>query len=108
MSVQATLKKKKRQVEKGFNIAIREVALEVLEEAQDRVPVITGFLKNSGEVEKISEDKYAVTFTAPYAIYVHEIPRPPSSNGEYKYLRNALRVVVSRDIVVDKVRERLT
>lgn len=49
------------------------VADQILEVSQRLVPVDTGFLKSTGKVVKNSIGTYSVVYTAPYAVYVHEI-----------------------------------
>ena len=53
------------------------------------VPRLTGHLARSVRVEMqdtIGGVKGSISYNAPYAAIVHEIPRPPSSNGQWKYL----------------------
>lgn len=49
------------------------VADQILATSQLLVPVDTGFLKSTGKVVKNSIGTYSVVYTAPYAVYVHEI-----------------------------------
>lgn len=49
------------------------VANQILAESQILVPVDTGFLKSTGKIVKNSIGTYSVIYTAPYAVYVHEI-----------------------------------
>lgn len=49
------------------------VAEQILEVSQRLVPVDTGYLKSTGKIVKNSIGTYSVVYTAPYAVYVHEI-----------------------------------
>lgn len=50
----------------------------VMNEAQQRVPVVTGRLRSSAFVREVQRNQYrtdvAYGYEAPYAIFVHEIP----------------------------------
>lgn len=81
---------------KGATVeAIRERAGDLLEDARDRVPVVTGTLRDSGKVDELA-DGADVVFSADYATDVHE---NPDSTG-YKFLEGALKAT-SPDVVDD-------
>jgi hypothetical protein len=67
----------------------------VLGEAKNRCPYATGFLSGSGTTEgpigEGLESSYIVGFNAIYAAAVHEILTNHHSQGEAKFLENALR-----------------
>lgn len=62
-----------------------KAANELLDDANDVVPVITGNLKDSGHVE-VERDSVKVVYDTDYAIYVHEDPR----GRGYKWLENTM------------------
>lgn len=63
-----------RNIETSDRDAIYKfVADQILEVSQRLVPVDTGYLKSTGRVVKNSIGTYSVIYTAPYAVYVHEI-----------------------------------
>ena len=55
----------------GVAHLLDKVANDVLKDAQDKAPVKTGYLKNSGHIEA-GDDKYSryVVFSASYSIFV--------------------------------------
>lgn len=82
--------------EKAVAAAIYSEAQAVLTEAKILVPYITGNLQTTGDVLPVRKEGGValvaeVVFTAPYALRVHEEPRPPSSNGTFKYLEIPLK-----------------
>lgn len=69
---------------------VKEVGENILEESQFLVPVDTGALQASGDLnEKGSGKKYTVTvsYDTDYATYVHEIMHTFHPVGQAKYLR---------------------
>lgn len=52
---------------------LRDVANDVFKWSQYFVPVDTGYLKSTGYVKQVGRFSFEVGYTAPYAIYVHEI-----------------------------------
>lgn len=62
-------------------------------EAQKRVPVETGNLKNSAFTRRAQDDDMAIEigFSASYAPFVHENLEVTHHVGEAKFLENALR-----------------
>lgn len=56
------------------------IATQILAVAKRNCPVRTGRLRDSGKVERVTvrgmQAEGAVTFTAPYAVFVHEGTRP--------------------------------
>lgn len=84
----------------GFKSGMRQWLAKVAAESQVEVPRITGHLARS--MRWGVSDGHPVTgfirYQAPYAGIVHEVPRPASSNGKWKYLedpmkRNAMSMV---------------
>ena len=61
----------------------------ILKEAQSRVPVDTGKLRDSGKAEA-EGDQATVSFSTGYAVPVHENLEAHHNNGEAKYLEKAL------------------
>jgi len=80
----------------------------VLKEAKKKTPVDTGFLQSSGEVE-MRGDKAVVTFTAEYALPVHERVEVSHANGEAKFLEKGVNIVLNRqtleDVLARNIRE---
>lgn len=70
-----------------------ELANQVLERAKDLVPVDTGDLRDSGQVVPEGDGSYAVEFTAPHAIYVHERTELHHAHGQAKFLEQAVAEV---------------
>ena len=72
----------------------------VATDSQMLVPRITGKLARS--LRKTIRERPAVfgtlEYTAPYAVVVHEVPRPPSSTGFHKYLEKPWKAH-ERDLV---------
>lgn len=68
-----------------------EAGFKVLKVAQERTPVDTGNLKNSGYVRKEGKLGVIVGFSAAYAIYVHENLEAHHDTGQAKFLESALR-----------------
>ena len=65
--------------------ATREVAAEMLAAAQERAPVVSGELRDSGRVVD-AQDGAQVEFTAEYAAEVHE---NPESEG-FRFLESVI------------------
>lgn len=64
-------------------------AEDIFTETQVQVPVKTGFLKGSGEVA-LKGDMVEIKYTAPYAIYVHEILSNYHPNGKAKFVEDPM------------------
>ena len=79
---------------KGLNVQSLKIALKILDRAQTKVPVDTGFLKSTGRVKQI-KDGYQVVYDANYAIYVHEIENYKHKNGQAKFLEEAYYEVMN-------------
>lgn len=90
--------------------ALEQVAREILAEAKKRVPVDTGFLRSSGQVEAGSGVVH-IRFTADYAAAVHERTERSYQNGEAKYLERAVNVTLSKEraseVIAQHLREAL-
>ena len=82
----------------GLTIRSLKIALAILDRAQTKVPVDTGFLKSTGRVKQI-KDGFEVVYDADYAIYVHEdIDAKHPNGGQAKYLEEAYYEVMSEVI----------
>lgn len=88
-----------RLVVKGLNEDSLRIALKILDRAQRKVPVDTGFLKSTGYVRRV-RDGYEVGYDADYAIYVHEIVENRHPNGgQAKFLEEAFYEVMSEIVM---------
>ena len=56
------------QVHKAVEEAVAQEAQDMFQESQQKCPVLTGKLKASGYIKKISTYHYEVGYTAPYAL----------------------------------------
>jgi len=82
----------------GITMRSLKIALEILDRAQAKVPVDTGFLKSTGKVVQV-EDGFEVRYDADYAIYVHELVDNKHPNGgQAKFLEEAFYEVMSEVI----------
>jgi len=82
----------------GLTMRSLKIALEILDRAQAKVPVDTGFLKSTGKVVQV-EDGFEVRYDADYAIYVHEnIEAQHPRGGQAKFLEEAFYEVMSEVI----------
>ena len=82
----------------GLTMRSLKIALEILDRAQAKVPVDTGFLKSTGKVVQV-EDGFEVRYDADYAIYVHELVDNKHPNGgQAKFLEEAFYEVMSEVI----------
>jgi len=73
----------------GMRRGVRRFLDTVGEQSQVQVPRITGALARSMRI-RIQENPVSgiISYDMPYAGIVHEIPRPPESNGKWKYLED--------------------
>lgn len=79
----------------GLTMRSLKIALEILDRAQAKVPVDTGFLKSTGKVVQV-EDGFEVRYDADYAIYVHEnLEAQHPRGGQAKFLEDAFYEVMS-------------
>lgn len=82
----------------GLTMRSLKIALEILDRAQAKVPVDTGFLKSTGKVVQV-EDGFEVRYDADYAIYVHEnLEAQHPNGGQAKFLEDAFYEVMSEVI----------
>jgi hypothetical protein len=86
----ANLKLVQKQFESLGKAGLIDWCNEVLRRSQSQYcPVDTGFLRRSGRVavmkSNLSELQIRISYTAEYAIYVHEIPMQ-HDNGSMKFL----------------------
>lgn len=100
------------QAPKYLEQAIVAEANVVLNLSKQIVPYRFGALKTSGRVERpnVSDDNIEVEVTyggasAPYAVYVHEIPKNYNHGKQYKYLETPARA--HAPVFTRKVKERL-
>lgn len=87
----ANLNKEVARIEGATMEGLMEAGLKVLKVAQERTPVDTGNLKNSGFVRKQGKLGVTIGFSAAYAIYVHENLEAHHDTGQAKFLESALR-----------------
>lgn len=92
--------------------ALASEANAILNQSKQIVPYRFGSLKTSGRVEppKVTATSAEVEITyggssAPYAVYVHEIPKNYNHGKQYKYLETPFRAAAPT--FVRKVKERL-
>ena len=84
-------------IEKGAKHVVKAAVREHLEmvgtESQRQVPRITGKLARSMRIEVRERPAIfgTIDYTAPYAVQVHEVQRPPSSTGKWKYLEDPFK-----------------
>ena len=81
------------RIRRAVKAALRSEAEAILTEAKILVPYLTGNLHDSHRLTVFERPAIFATieFLAPYALRVHEEPRPPSSNGTFKYLEIPLK-----------------
>jgi hypothetical protein len=99
-----------------------EEAGRIMDNAQTRVPVVTGRLRSSAFIrrrQKHKKDEIYLGYEAPYAKFVHEIPYSGKTtrglvgavrNGKgYKWLEKAAEFVLkgARVRLINKIREAL-
>lgn len=77
-----------RLIIKGLDVKSLKTALAILDRAQTKVPVDTGFLKSTGYITQ-REDGYEVGYSADYAWYVHEMEGANFQVGQAKFLEEA-------------------
>ena len=82
-----------RLIVSGLTTRSLKIALAILDRAQTKVPVDTGFLKSTGYVKQLS-DGFEVGYDADYAIYVHEMPYKHEV-GQSKFLEDAYYEVMA-------------
>lgn len=77
----------------GFKRGMRKWLSVVAMESQQEVPRITGHLARSMRwgVSDGHPVSGFIRYNAHYAGMVHEVPRPASSNGKWKYLEDPLK-----------------
>jgi len=90
----------KANLKQNVQEAAKEVGESLFDEAQSRVPVKTGNLKESGNLE-VAEDSVAISYDAEYAYKVHE---NPNSTG-YKWLERTL--IDAQVEVAEKIAKKL-
>lgn len=79
---------------RDFTLRGRKIALAILDRAQEKVPVDTGFLKSSGYIVEDVEG-FMVRYDAEYAIYVHEdIDVAHPNGGQAHFLDDAYKEIM--------------
>lgn len=75
-----------------FNAVVDETQ-EIAAESQMEVPRQTGHLSLSMRVKNRQRPAAfgIIDYVADYALWVHEMPRPPSSNGKWHFLSDPLK-----------------
>ncbi len=100
-----------RGQQRGLLAGLRKWAGMVGSLSQQQVPFITGRLMRSIEydVHAGRTPSVAIKYTAPYAGIVHEVPRPPSSTGKWKYLEDPFKLMLPQleSVVVGEMRKAL-
>jgi hypothetical protein len=87
-ALRKTLRGMPRHVrEAGWASILKEAQL-TMDTAQAKVPVVTGQLRSSASI-KVLKNAVDVRYTAPHAVYVHEIPYSgKTTKGKLGALRN--------------------
>lgn len=70
--------------------AVEDIGQEMLSRAESNAPVVSGELHESGYIEREDrggETRVSIGFSAPHAIFVHEIPEGQG----YKFLEKEVR-----------------
>lgn len=98
-ALQRKLKDMPKAVREAGDAALLNEASLTMAEAQSTVPVVTGHLRSSGYV-RVYKSKIDLGYSAPHAVYVHEIPYSGKTtrgllgalrNGQgYKWLERAI------------------
>lgn len=93
--LQQTLKSMPKRVQNEMGRAMRDEAVAVLAKAQELVPYDTGYLMSTGDVRDVRKNQHRtdieVSYTAPYAVHVHEDPR----GRGWKWLSKAFQARMS-------------
>src|SRR3990167_5454214 len=119
-ALQARLKRTSATLAREAPKAVRVFAGEGMNEAQKRVPVVTGRLRSSAYIREVKRNQHRTDvrfgYEAPYAVFVHEIPysgrttrgKPGAlRNGKgYKWLQRAFQKVKrnSASRVMDRIK----
>lgn len=87
MDVRNLIPAARRGLARGIRMWCEAVAVQ----SGNEVPRITGFLANSLRIvmhNNASRISAVIEYLAAYAAAVHEHPRPPTSNGKWKFLEH--------------------
>lgn len=91
----ANLKRKGRAAARGLRRGMKKWAGMVASLSQAQVPWLTGELARSLVIDvQDNPPSIQLKYTARHAAIVHETPRPPSSNGKWKYLEDPFKQLV--------------
>ncbi|UYL87772.1 hypothetical protein SEA_ONEDIRECTION_10 [Gordonia phage OneDirection] len=85
---------------------LRRAAEAVLDEAKSRAPVLSGDLRDSGQVNDTGAGEVSVSFTAPHAARQHYKDYEHPRGGERLFLKNAAEHMKPQieQIVADEIR----
>lgn len=97
----ANFEKMVTEINEGIKKAVNKWGDEVLKDSQDNFcPVDKGDLKASAKktIETNTKTEFFVrlSYSTPYAIYVHEIPGLHHPHGQYKYLQTPFNIATKR------------
>lgn len=81
--------KVEREIRAAVGTGVRDAAERILEASNRIVPVDTGKLRDSGEVN-VEGEKASISYDAEYAVPVHETPKAYKNGRQYKYLEKAI------------------
>lgn len=101
-----------KQIEQACETAARRSAEHLKERAVQRTPVETGALRNSAKVttdKNVAAVAYGFGETADYAVKQHEEVGYAHTDGEAKFLENAMRAERGniQNIIAEEVRKAL-
>ncbi|MGP6175439.1 hypothetical protein [Corynebacterium sp. A21] len=94
------------RIKRGANLGARDGAAQVLGTSNDKAPLETGVLRASGKVSTDGKGTAAVSYNTPYAAKQHEEVGYHHTDGEAKYLENAMRDEAEnvKRIIAERVR----
>lgn len=91
-NTQGNLRALEKSAPRAFTRGCRIFLEKVGEKSQEQVPRQTGHLARSMRITvHQNPGGGTIKYDTPYAAMVHEIPRPASSNGKWKYLEDPLK-----------------
>lgn len=76
-------------IRRGTTEGLLDAAEVVKQEAIQRAPLDTGYLRNTASTS-VEDNEAAVSFDGPYAVIQHEAVGFDHGDGEAKYLENAV------------------
>ena len=93
-------KKMLKYAEETAKVSTGQVAKEIYELSQQRCPVGTGKLKNSGSIVP-TETGYLVEYDCDYALYVDSLPQSMISSGTAHFLSGTLSEIKKGGVKID-------